>query len=81
MAGLAEFEIQLLGHWKADAYKAYIDTDPADLLCMAHRIHGLPLTGLQHVPNPVPLTFRPLDPIRILWVTFGGGGSYVHLLC
>jgi hypothetical protein len=40
-AGLSEFEVQLLGCWKSDSFKLYIDSDSADLLRLGQRLHGL----------------------------------------
>ena len=42
MAGLSDDEIQLLGRWKSDSYRLYIDTHPEHIL-RASRQHQHPL--------------------------------------
>ena len=41
-AGLTEDEIQMLGRWKSDAYKLYIQTHPTYLLNASKRLQTLP---------------------------------------
>ncbi|PIL25565.1 hypothetical protein GSI_12373 [Ganoderma sinense ZZ0214-1] len=38
-AGYADFEIQLLGRWRSDAYKLYIDVPRERILHLSHRLH------------------------------------------
>lgn len=38
-AGYADFEIQLLGRWRSDAYKLYIDVPQERILHLSHRLH------------------------------------------
>ncbi|CCX32755.1 Similar to PREDICTED: hypothetical protein LOC100635540 [Amphimedon queenslandica]; acc. no. XP_003390264 [Pyronema omphalodes CBS 100304] len=40
-AGLPQFQNQLLGRWKSDAFRAYVDADPSDITRLARRLHGI----------------------------------------
>ena len=53
---LGGYEIQLLGRWKSDAYKAYIDTPPAQLHALSRRLQGHfdPLSPLPPLPSHMP---------------------------
>jgi hypothetical protein len=39
-AGLSSSDIQLLGRWRSDAFLAYVDADPADIVRLACWLHG-----------------------------------------
>jgi hypothetical protein len=46
IAGLTDHEIQLLGRWRSDAYKRYIEVHPEQLLGMSRRLQsGMPQTA------------------------------------
>lgn len=53
--GYSDFEIQLLGRWRSDCYKLYIDTPPDRTLHLSSRLH------LALAPPPV------LDPLALPW--------------
>lgn len=55
-AGYSDFEIQLLGRWRSDAYKLYIDTPADRTLHLSSRLH------LALAPFPAP------DPLALPWV-------------
>ena len=38
-AGLTEYEIQLLGRWRSDAYKLYIESSRSRILNLSARLH------------------------------------------
>ncbi|KZP17754.1 hypothetical protein FIBSPDRAFT_1046642 [Athelia psychrophila] len=38
-AGFSDYEIQLLGRWRSDAYKLYIDADPARIIRLSSLLH------------------------------------------
>ncbi|PPQ82917.1 hypothetical protein CVT24_008668, partial [Panaeolus cyanescens] len=54
-AGYSDVEIQLLGRWRSDAYKLYIDTPPDRVLALSRRLH----TSLALTPVSV------LDPLDL----------------
>ena len=46
VAGLTDAEIRILGRWKSDSYRLYIDTQPHAILGMSRRLQNLrPSTG------------------------------------
>lgn len=49
-AGYSSHEIQLLGRWRSDAYKLYIDTDPSRILHLNRSLHWV---------HPQPTAFEP----------------------
>ena len=59
-SNLGSHEIQLLGRWKSDAFKAYIDTPPERLHALSRRMQG---------------HFDPLSPLPSLVLPPGVGGS------
>lgn len=38
-AGYSDYEIQLLGRWRSDSYKLYIENDPARILHLSYLLH------------------------------------------
>jgi hypothetical protein len=38
-AGYSDYEIQLLGRWRSDAYKLYIESDPKRILHLSSLLH------------------------------------------
>lgn len=38
-AGFTEYEIQLLGRWRSDAYKLYIESSRSRILNLSTRLH------------------------------------------
>ena len=52
-AGFSDHQIQLLGRWRSDAYKLYIETDHTRLL---------QLSTLLHWARPPPAPSRPSGP-------------------
>ncbi|PPQ83077.1 hypothetical protein CVT24_012468, partial [Panaeolus cyanescens] len=55
-AGYSDVEIQLLGRWRSDAYKLYIDTPPDRVLALSKRLH----TSMALAP------VQALDPLDLL---------------
>jgi hypothetical protein len=53
--GYNDYEIQLLGRWRSDAYKLYIDTPPDRTLQLSSRLH------VALAPFPAP------DPLALPW--------------
>jgi hypothetical protein len=53
--GYNNYEIQLLGRWRSDAYKLYIDTPPDRTLQLSSRLH------VALAPFPAP------DPLALPW--------------
>lgn len=56
--GYSDFEIQLLGRWRSDCYKLYIDTPPDRTLHLSSRLH-LALAPLP-APDPLALPWAPV---------------------
>jgi len=44
--GMAETEIQTLGHWKSDAYKAYIEYSDSERISLSKRFQTSQVTTL-----------------------------------
>ncbi|KZP10731.1 hypothetical protein FIBSPDRAFT_962818 [Athelia psychrophila] len=38
-AGFSDYEIQLLGRWRSDAYKLYIEADSSRIICLSSLLH------------------------------------------
>jgi hypothetical protein len=50
-AGCSDYEIQLLGRWRSDAYKLYIDMDSARQLYLSYSLHlAVPHSGTYEPP-------------------------------
>ena len=60
LAGLSEDEIQLLGRWKSNCYRLYVETHP-DWIHNASRRHQLAQTRLP-LPKPPRQTISPPSP-------------------
>ena len=56
--GYSDYEIQLLGRWRSDAYKLYIDVPDARILHLSSRLHVA--CAPAPVPNPPALPFAPV---------------------
>ena len=56
-AGYSDYEIQLLGRWRSDAYKLYIDIPHDRILHLSSRLH-LALAPAQS-PEPLSLLLAP----------------------
>ena len=56
--GYSDYEIQLLGRWRSDAYKLYIDVPDARILHLSSRLHVA--TAPAPVPDPPALPFAPV---------------------
>jgi integrase len=51
LAGLTDHEIQLLGRWKSDAYKRYIEVHPDQLLAISRRLQARRLPAGTRTPR------------------------------
>ena len=56
--GYTEHEIQLLGRWRSDAYKLYIDVPKDRVLGLSARLHLAVLPAQS--PGPLSLHFAPI---------------------
>ncbi|PPQ83082.1 hypothetical protein CVT24_012140, partial [Panaeolus cyanescens] len=54
-AGYSDVEIQLLGRWRSDAYKLYIDTPPDRVLALSKRLHSSVALTPVHALDPLDL--------------------------
>ncbi|KAF5387550.1 hypothetical protein D9757_006561 [Collybiopsis confluens] len=57
-AGYSDYEIQLLGRWRSDAYKLYIDVPVDRVLHLSARLHVAAAAPAQ-LPEPLALHFAP----------------------
>jgi hypothetical protein len=58
-AGFSDYKIQLLGRWRSDAYRLYIDIQ-LDRLLLSSRLHRNRLAGASAQPfEPLSLPFAP----------------------
>lgn len=57
--GYTDYEIQLLGRWRSDAYKLYIDVPPDRTLQLSSRLH----VALAPLPAPNPLALPWALPV------------------
>ena len=55
--GLVDHEIQLLGRWRSDTYKLYIDTPKERLINLSYRLHWPPIP----TPHPEPPALRSVS--------------------
>lgn len=53
-AGYSDYEIQLLGRWRSDAYKLYIESDTRRLLQLSSLLHWVPSSDMPSQSSGLP---------------------------